>query len=359
LKKNKLHILFLPSWYPSKKDVQNGVFIQKQAQAVALTNRVSVISIQSDKKSSIEVITNGDLTEHIAYFKASSFLPTHILRFVWTYYKLLKTVGSFDIIHAHVWSKRTFFSYLLSLFLRKPLTISEHWSGYKDKLQPFERFFCKVVFKKASSILVVSNFLQSLMEEKGIKGNYQIIGNVVEKQEHLSIATSPFKFLVVADLRDEIKNVSGIIRAFKKLEGNVTLNITGGGTDKQRLAQEANNRICFKGRLENSDVLYQIKNHHCLVINSRIETFSVVALESLAAGKPIIFTRCGGPEEIIPENCGIPISINNEQELYDAMQSMITNHTAFSPKELQSAVEKFYPEKIGAEINKVYHNVLQ
>ncbi|MBC8411848.1 MAG: hypothetical protein H8E12_24520 [Rhodobacteraceae bacterium] len=72
----------------------------------------------------------------------------------------------------------------------------------------------------------------------------------------------------------------------------------------------------------------------------------------------MIYTRCGGPEEIIPENCGIPISIDNEQELQGAMQSMITNHTAFSPKELQSVVEKFCPEKIGEKINKVYYSVL-
>lgn len=359
MKKDQLHILFLPSWYPSKKDVQNGVFIQKQAQAVALTNLVSVITIQSAKKPLVDSIKKGNLTEHIGYFKASSFFPLHFLRFASTYFKLLKAIGSFDILHAHVWSNKTFLAYLLSLLLRKPLIISEHWSGYRNKLNPIEHFCCKVVFQKASKTLVVSNFLQGLMEKKGINGNYQVVGNIVEKQEYHSIERNPFKFLIVADLRDEIKNISGIIQAFKKLEDeNILLSIIGDGPDKDRLIPKSNHQIYFKGRLKNSDVLSEIKEHHCVIINSNIETFSVVALEALAAGKPVIYTRCGGPEEIIPENCGIPISIDNEQELQGAMQSMITNHTAFSPKELQSVVEKFCPEKIGEKINKVYYSVL-
>lgn len=41
------------------------------------------------------------------------------------------------------------------------------------------------------------------------------------------------------------------------------------------------------------------------VLNSNFETFSVVTAEALAYGKPVIATRCGGPEEFVNKIMGI------------------------------------------------------
>ena len=359
MKEELIHILFLPSWYPSQKDIQNGVFIKKQAEAISLNHLVSVISVESNTKNSLKIVKNKNLIEYIGYFQKSSFPPLHAIRFIWRYFNLLMRVNSFDIIHAHVWSKKTFLAYIISILYKKPLIISEHWSGYKDKMKYIELLFCKRVFKKACKILVVSNFLKSLMEKKEIIGNYEIIGNVVEKQKYLSIQSSPFKFLIVSDLRDDIKNISDVIETFKKLNHNTLLSIIGDGIDKQKLSKQKNNRINFKGKLKHSDVLKEIKKHHCLIINSRIETFSIVALESLAAGRPIIYTLCGGPNEIIPENCGISISINNKKELYNGMQSIIENYNDFSAEHLQYSIKEFSPEQIAQKISKVYNKAIK
>jgi len=48
---NKLHVLFLASWYPSRILKSNGDFIQRHAEAVALQHKVSVIHVKSDNKN--------------------------------------------------------------------------------------------------------------------------------------------------------------------------------------------------------------------------------------------------------------------------------------------------------------------
>ena len=71
----KLHILFLASWYPSRVLKSNGDFIQRHAEAVALQHKVSVIHVKSDNnlKQKIEIDdkeVNGIRTI-IAYVKNS------------------------------------------------------------------------------------------------------------------------------------------------------------------------------------------------------------------------------------------------------------------------------------------------
>ena len=45
----------------------------------------------------------------------------------------------------------------------------------------------------------------------------------------------------------------------------------------------------------------------CFVLPSAGETFGVVYVEAMAAGLPVIATRCGGPEDFVNEDNGILI----------------------------------------------------
>jgi hypothetical protein len=52
--------------------------------------------------------------------------------------------------------------------------------------------------------------------------------------------------------------------------------------------------------MENTAVLDRMAVCGTVIINSNVETFSKVTGEALALGKPVIATRCGGPEAFIP-----------------------------------------------------------
>lgn len=352
--------MYIPSWYPSKSDLQNGVFIQKHAQSAALNNKISVLFANANGRNTEEHIENENLTEHILTFKRVNNSWLNKLRLLKCYFKQYKKLKNIDIIHAHVWSNKTIIAYLISVLYQKPLVISEHWSGYGNHFGFLENLLMRIVFKKARFILPVSDFLQNLMEGNGIRGEYKVIGNIVEHSEETAAPVGDFKFLIIADLRDNIKNISTVIHAFQELNlEDCFLSIIGDGPDKEYLQSiTRSKKIHFLGRMNNKSVLKEITKHHAVIINSRIETFSVVALESLAASRPVIYTKCGGPEELVPQGYGIQIPIDNLSELKNAILKMKSCYNNYISKDLQKATTPFSEKNISAQLTQIYHTIL-
>ena len=111
--------------------------------------------------------------------------------------------------------------------------------------------------------------------------------------------------------------------------------------------------------MKNEEVLDEIDKHHAVIINSRIETFSVVALEALAAGKPLIYTQCGGPTELIPVDCGLSVPIDNNKELQSAILKMRNEYHRFEPIKLQQAVNEFSEEEISKKLKQIYGAIVK
>ena len=56
------------------------------------------------------------------------------------------------------------------------------------------------------------------------------------------------------------------------------------------------------------------------VVSSLSESFSLTAVEAMAAGVPVVSTRCGGPEELIEDGVnGVLVPVNEPQALADAI----------------------------------------
>ena len=73
-----MHILVLPSWYPTKEDPVKGSFFAEQAAALArFGHTVTVMAVYNDGMSGVqtEKCTDGNLTEYIFAFcaKCSAF----------------------------------------------------------------------------------------------------------------------------------------------------------------------------------------------------------------------------------------------------------------------------------------------
>ena len=108
----KSHILYIPTWYPSPLDIQNGVFIQKHAKAAARHHKITVLFANSAKESYTSCKEDGDLKELITTFKKSRFSFLNKVMLFKHYVQQFRKIKEVDIIHAHVWSNKT----LLLLF---------------------------------------------------------------------------------------------------------------------------------------------------------------------------------------------------------------------------------------------------
>ena len=80
----------------------------------------------------------------------------------------------------------------------------------------------------------------------------------------------------------------------------------------------------FRGFCEN--VSQHMANYDLIVVPSRAESFSLVALEAMAAAVPVVVTRCGGPEEFIIDGVdGWVVPVEDYRGLASAIETSLAN----------------------------------
>lgn len=335
-----MKVLFLPKWYPNINDVQHGIFIKNQAIALSKKTSVAVLFVITSelvKEEKTEIIRDGNYTEIIIYFKKR---PNRLLG-LFSYYQsfkkgvtlLEKEWGKPDIITLYILG-RNYMMYK-KFFTGIPFIVSEQWSGYLDgKMDKY--IYAKKkntlnALSKAKKIVAVSSPLAKAIEGYS-KRKVEVIPNIV-KVNHITenLITEEIKILTVADLEDEVKNISGMLKALNEVSEKYRIHfrIIGEGKDEEKLKSLAKNiskdnlTIEFIPRMPHEDLLKQYTWCNFNLLNSPKETFNVAAAEACAAGRPVVSTKCGGPEIFLNDKNGILVEVNNEDSLVQGVQKMI------------------------------------
>ncbi len=363
--KKKTSILVLPRWYPNKTDIQLGVFIQRQVALMQDEFQMQVVYAQaiSDMKQDYEMVssTENGFAEHIIYFKSGQGLFKKLINLK-RYKKaqqmgLKKVVRTVDLCHIHVPYRPA----LLAVELHKkgiPFLVTEHWSGHLNgnyqRKNVLDRILYKRVLKKAKKISTVSQALQKAFQKNtGFKS--QVIPNIIESAAKIEKSTSDkINFLSVGDFHNETKNFSGLLHAFKvvnKIHPQTRLTLVGGGPDYDmivNLAKDLNfeeNIVSFTNRQNHEFVLNAMQKADIYVCNSRFETFGMTVAEALLCGKPVVATKCGGPEEFLSEKNSILVSPSptenrsEHQELTEAMLRMATSYQGYDAEAISAELE--------------------
>ena len=371
----KLNILTLSSWYPNEHDIQQGVFIQQQLEAIQKVHNVTLVILKANEERSFEKTKTGNLTTiKIHYPSKNKTLNLINWLMAWRLAFPLLEKEKFDLLHLHVIFPHGLIALWFKSKFQIPLVVTEHWSGYKSK-KSYSGFLRKKItrsiLKKAKAVIVQSEFLKNTMENIGLKSQYYIVPNLVRFQPKTSptrVSSNRIRILNVADHIDSTKNISGFIEASKTcLIKNPNLQFVqiGGGKDSEMLHDMAknlklNSSFEWKGRLNNKEVLLEMQNCDFGVINSNVETFSIVAFEFLAAGKPIVITNCGGPEEYLPDGFGIFTELSNSDKLAKSILKMADTYLYYPNEKFSSLIrEKFSEEQFINRINLVYQATIE
>jgi len=380
-------ILFLPKWYPNHFDPQNGIFVQKHAIAISSFADVVVLFLCPSIDSSIKGIKKENpypgITEYTFYYTSDTnsnivIKTIQLIRYTYSLFKCLKVIRKnhkkIQITHAHIMLRTGVISLILKFFRKIPYIITEHWHGYLTgsfaQKNPVIKKITKIIVREAFAVTTVSDVLaEGMKKNKLYNKKYITIPNVIdfETAKPIQNNTDEIIILCVSDLEDKNKNISGIIKAFSAVKdkiSNAVLHIIGGGSDEEKLKKlvkdlELDPIVVFYGRQPNDFAISKIQQCSFVVINSYIETFSVVSAEALACGKPIVATRCKGPESFLDETSTIWITPGNNDELKDALVKMSTNYTNYCPEKLQQiAKEKFSKEVVSLAFKNLYSDIV-
>ncbi|HEX2617601.1 MAG TPA: glycosyltransferase [Flavobacteriales bacterium] len=382
-----MHILVLPKWYPGHRDPQLGDFIRKQMLGVAQAHRVSVVAVSPRHAEGIaeqELDTDGDhrweLRCHYPPSQAA-FGPwrkaVNLLRYWRAGMRGIKRAfaerGRPDLTHVHILVRPALLAWWLQRSRGVPYILSEQSSEYLDgtwaRKGPLFKAINRKLFRRAARVTAVSSHLGDALKQLGLAQQVAVVPNVVPGMDHvLPPPGKPGRFMVVADLVDRTKNVSGVLRALGMARHrglDLDLDVIGDGPDRPQLEALAhtlglNGSVRWHGRIANSAVLERMAHTGAVIVNSNVETFSVVTGEALALGRPVIATRCGGPQAFITAENGLLIDVRDDQALAEAMITLTRQAGGYRPDAIRRTVsERFGPAAIGAAFTAVYTEALR
>ncbi len=171
-----------------------------------------------------------------------------------------------------------------------------------------------------------------------------------------------------------------LLEAFARLgagAAHADLLLAGDGEERPNLEALARrlglaDRVCFLGRVGPSDVVRLLNGCVCLVVPSRAEPFGIVALEGLAAGKPVVATRVGGMGPFLEEflarrnagRVGVPAADQPPIALVDANPEALARRLrtyvkpGLSAGDEQTVASTVLQECSWAAVARVYEEIL-
>lgn len=381
-----MHVLIVPSWYPTMDNPRNGIFFKEQAQA--LVNHGLEVTVAFPEIWSVSDFRKGSLLkkfEHInedgidtyrikGYNRFPGWKHGTRVQFLNRLRKLIKVIikekGRPDIIHAHSALWGGWAASVIAEEYNIPFVITEHSSIYgRNLIQEFQVPYIKETFHRSSKCIAVSEALKNdiaVYTQKAI----DVVPNLVDITKALQYNNdSPeknFTFFSLAFLNKN-KGFDLLIKAFHKAFGeksDIKLYIGGDGEERRNLEMlvrdlNLTKNIIFLGELDRSQVFEKMSSCDAFVLSSHYETFGVVYIEALACGKPILATKCGGPNGIVNKENGILIPVNDINSLSSGLKEMYEKARYYNSKQIQkSCFDNFSEDTIVRKLVGLYKNVI-
>jgi L-malate glycosyltransferase len=381
-------VLIVPSWYPTEERPNSGIFFKEQAIALqeqgleVIVAYPEIRSIRELKKQKFKRgfyynIEDGLETYRI---KEYNFLPKirrgssiiYYLKLKNIFARLIKEGKKPDIIHAHSVLWGGWAAAKISKQHNIPLIITEHSSAFvRGLIKEYQKSFIREAFDQAKKVIVVGPSLEKELKKYTEREKIILIPNIVNtslfKPNDNIQKSNKFRFFSLAFLTYN-KGFDVLLKAFAKaFKGNeeVELVIGGDGEERGNLEKlavdlEVEKQVTFLGELSREQAAMEMQKCDAFVLASRFETFGVVFIEALACGKPIIATKCGGPELIVEEHNGILVEVNNVTELSIAMKEVLQNLRRYNKNIISMCCNKKFGKKnVIRQISDIYKSILK
>lgn len=382
-----MHILIIPSWYPTKQNNINGIFFKEQAKAIAKsdnTNKVGVISatytsiISAFKSQSFKYgyikTENSNFKEYIFSFPAfpknkyyNQKFASYMCKKMFISY--IKENGLPDMIHLHsfefaelvIWIHKTY---------NIPYVYTEHASAfYRNNVTKKEKKLIKVLVEHSSCNFAVSQKLAILLSSM-FKTDFLMMPNFIDVSYfkcNNTIKNKLFTFINIAGLQAN-KNHILLLHTFKEFQKKYPkskLCIYGDGPEKESLISlsqkiKIDEKVIFGGKIGREEVKNNLCKSHCFILSSKVETFGVVAIEAMSCGIPVVSTKNGGTESIITNNKVGILCEQDKSSMFQAMEKLYLNYDSCDNTFIREhVINNFSEEAIVKKLINIYKNILK
>lgn len=388
----RLHLLIIPSWYPSNDEPTCGVFFLDQARALQRAgHRVNVLVAPQPKSfrrlrelgsfSNLRSRTEIEVYQGLTTYRVSqwAWIPLRFNRgssyhVLCSGHRLFKRYareqGLPDLIHAHSAINGGYLATAIGERWNVPVVLTEHISSIlSDSLSPAQKDIVSYTLQRTRKNIAVGPALSRKLLDYRPKSNPTVVGNCIDTRffdlSRPLPSTTPFIFGNLSILY-KTKGVDILVRAFARAfkNENVFLRIAGDGEQRkslERLSKELgmDKQISFLGMIDRNQVRDFIHGCHAIVSSSRVETFGVNLIEAMACGKPVVATRAGGPEMFVNDINGILVPPEDIESLSAGMRDMLSMYKSFKADVIrQYCVDHFSEEAIVRRLEEVFEGAM-
>jgi len=377
---NRLNILHIASWYPSRRSPQNGNFIQRHIEAIGQLANSFTLHVVSDPAlrswSDVELEKVDNQSVVVVYPKGgilSKFTRNKSAHRI-GYQEIRAICSKFDLIHVHVMFPCMAYAKELADSIGVPLVVTEHATAYHDdhpaSYNWWQRFFLRRYSRTVQKYFPVSADLQNSMEAMGIHGEYEVIPNVVDtnlfKPADSKLESDTFEFIHISSLKDEHKNVSGLLSIFAEIvekhpEARLTIIGNEHHTQVQRYIQllKLGGEVGLLREVPIEKVATHLQKSHALLLFSNYENAPCVISEAHCVGLPVIATNVGGVSEMIDAGNGLLVGAGDIYGMYAAMSKMIKSYHTYDRVQINKVASmKYGYEVVAAQYLASYKQVL-
>ena len=340
-------------------------------------DKVSIAMIRDGGLEGIRIYYYPNLSNHLAY-KQRLFLSPRLFQ------NLSRDLRSLDVVHIHEF--RSLLSVAAHSELRRmriPYVLSPHGGLQrlgKVKLKClFDRLWGRAILRDAAAVCAVSELEVEDARQFGVEDEkIYLLPNPID-EEYYKILPKPGKFIEKWNLVNKrlvlflgrlhwIKGIDVLIDSFHIIEQipDIHLVIAGpdDGVEKELRARavrrEIMDKITFTGFLNDFEKLQALVDCEVVVIPSRRESFPGIALEALAATKPVVLSSMCGIVNWIPGRATMTVFENENAEdlarrLKNVLLSRSNSQDLLNAREL--VLREFSPNALSAKAEALYQSV--
>lgn len=262
----------------------------------------------------------------------SLFSPLHILR-------IAKLAKNYDVVHVNLFPA-FYWAAIARLFLRnKKFVYTEHNTFNKRRNHPSLQQVEKWMYAQYDYVVAISDKVrESLAAWIGDSKQIVTINNGIDiekfatavaiKRDSIGISNDDVMIFMSARF-SEAKDQATLVKSYPLLLNNSNVHIVFAGdgpllTNVKSLSEkmDVTNNVHFLGN--RNDIRELIKASDICVLSSKWEGFGLVAVEYMAAGKPVIASNVPGLNDIV-RDAGLLFEQGNEQVLASQLNLLIAD----------------------------------
>jgi glycosyltransferase involved in cell wall biosynthesis len=308
-------------------------------------NITSQVLTLSDNKSQINL-------PNVVFMEKSKFLPVRVLKSIPIIIK--------NIINSHLICTGLYEEVGISIWVIKKVFRTKHkyvarvvgdpvWERYSNKhfatqmkINEFKLDYTSRLQRKILTwslnqfniIICPSEQLKELCENWGVKSEIKVIKNGFETYDMKNGTSEKIYDFVTISRIVSWKNLEYIVEKCIKL--NASLLVVGDGPELNKMIKKYQNSklINFAGRCTAEAVRFKLAQSKNFINASIYEGMSFSTLEAISTGMPIYISDIPGNSQIISDFYVTKLSIENDSEVFNAMQDGLVNQVQKDQKSI-------------------------